>query len=187
MSNRSDGTLVKGPGRHTGTFFIVEAVVLLVLGGIAIFLPLLAGIAITLFLGWVLLFAGLIGLISTFATRHMPGFFWSLVSALLALTAGAFLIVAPSRGLFSITLVLIAFFFADGLVSVLYALSHRRQLSGRWEWGLTSGLITILLAVVILSGLPASAAWALGLLVGLDMVLAGSSLLAMGLALNSVS
>jgi uncharacterized membrane protein HdeD (DUF308 family) len=173
-------------GRRSGTFLIVEAIVLLLLGGVAIFMPLLAGIATTIFLGWLLLLAGFVGLISTFGTRGVPGFVWSLLSALLALGAGILLIIAPARGLFSVTLVLIAFFFADGLMSILFSLSHRAQLVGRWEWILASGVITVALAVIILLGLPASAAWALGIIIGVDMVMAGSSLLAVGSTLRTL-
>jgi uncharacterized membrane protein HdeD (DUF308 family) len=173
-------------GRRSGTLLIVEAIVLLLLGGLAIFMPLLAGIATTIFLGWLLLLAGIVGLISTFGSRGLPGFVWSLISALLALGAGILLIAAPVRGLFSVTLVLIAFFLADGLMSVLFALSHRSQLVGRWSWMLASGLVTIALAVIILLGLPSSATWALGIIVGVDMVMAGSSLLAFGTALRAL-
>jgi uncharacterized membrane protein HdeD (DUF308 family) len=171
---------------RSGMFFILEAAVLAVLGILAIFLPLLAGIAITVFLGWLLLLGGAIGTISAIATRDMPGFSWSILSALLALVAGAFLIAAPLRGLLSITLILSAFLFADGIVSALFAVSHRGELHGRWGWMLTSSLVTILLAVIIVVGLPRSATWALGLIVGIDMVMAGSALLAVGVAVRTV-
>jgi uncharacterized membrane protein HdeD (DUF308 family) len=177
---------LRDAGRRAGTFLTVEAIVLLLLGAVAIFMPLVAGIATTIFLGWLLLLGGVVGLISTFGSRGMPGFVWSLLSALLALFAGILLISSPVRGLFSVTLVLIAFFLADGLVTVLFAISHRAQLIGRWTWILTSGVVTIVLAIIILAGLPTSAAWALGIIIGVDMVMAGASLLAMGSTLRTL-
>jgi uncharacterized membrane protein HdeD (DUF308 family) len=177
---------LRDAGRRAGTFLLVEAIVLLLLGATAIFLPLVAGIAITVFLGWLLTLAGIVGLISTIASRGMPGFAWSLISALLALGAGVLLVASPARGLFSITLVLVAFFLADGVMTILYALSHQDQLGGRWSWMMASGVATVVLAALVLFGLPASAAWALGIVVGVDMVMAGSSLLALGSTLRTL-
>ena len=63
----------------------------------------------------------------------------------------------------------------------MYALDHRQQLSGRWGWMLVSGLIDLVLAAMILVGLPGTAAWALGVLVGINMIFGGTALIAMGL------
>ena len=67
----------------------------------------------------------------------------------------------------------------------MYALDHRQQLSGRWGWMLVSGLIDIVLAGMIFAGLPGTAAWALGLLVGINMIFGGTALIAMGLHARS--
>jgi uncharacterized membrane protein HdeD (DUF308 family) len=64
----------------------------------------------------------------------------------------------------------------------MYALEHRRELSERWTWMLFSGLLDILIAGMIISGLPGSAGWALGLLVGINLVFGGASLIGMALA-----
>ena len=77
---------------------------------------------------------------------------------------------------------LIAFFIIEGIVSIMYAIEHRSQLTGQWVWMLVSGIIDIILAVIILSGLPGSAFWALGLLVGINMVFGGAALIAMAIA-----
>jgi uncharacterized membrane protein HdeD (DUF308 family) len=84
-------------------------------------------------------------------------------------------------GAVSLTLLLIAFFVIEGVVSVMYALEHRRELSGRWEWMLISGLIDLVLAGIIFAGLPGTAAWALGVLVGVNMIFGGAALVAMAL------
>ena len=111
--------------------------------------------------------------------RGAPGFVWSIVSALLGIAAGVVLLIWPLSGVFSLTLVLIAFFAIEGVASILFALDHRRELSGRWGLMLVSGIIDLVLAGMIFAGLPGSAAWALGLLVGINMVFGGVALIAM--------
>jgi uncharacterized membrane protein HdeD (DUF308 family) len=75
-----------------------------------------------------------------------------------------------------------AYFLAEGVVTIMYALEHRRELSGRWSWLLVSGVMDLLIAFIIVAGLPDSAQWAIGLLVGINLVLGGASLVGMALA-----
>jgi len=130
--------------------------------------------------GIILVVLGL-GAISTFWMRQAPGFWWSLVSAILAIVVGIVLLLWPLTGVLSLTLVLIAFFVIEGVASIMFALEHKRELSGRWEWMLASGIIDLILAAIIIAGLPGTAAWAIGLLVGINMVFGGSALIAMAL------
>src|SRR5665213_3547386 len=81
--------------RHWVTF-LIEGVVLLVLGAAAIVVPPVATLAVSIFLGWLLLISGAVGLISTLLMRNAPGFWWSLVSAILGILAGAALIGWPA-------------------------------------------------------------------------------------------
>ena len=161
--------------------YLVEGAVLVVLGLIAIAIPPLATLAATILLGWLFLVSGAIGLVTTFWMRAAPGFWWSLVSALLALAVGVMLLAAPLQGALSLTLVLIAFFVIEGVASIMFALDHKRELSGRWGWMLASGVVDLLLSAMILAGLPSTAAWAIGLLVGINMVFGGTALVAMAL------
>jgi len=92
------------------------------------------------------------------------------------------LLLWPISGTISLTLVLIAFFIIEGIVSIMYAIDHRNQLSGQWGWMLLSGIIDLILAAIIFAGLPGTAAWALGLLVGINMLFGGAALIAMALA-----
>ena len=77
---------------------------------------------------------------------------------------------------------LIAFFVVEGIVSIMYAIEHRNQLTGQWGWMLVSGVIDLILAVIIFLGLPGTAFWALGLLVGINMLFGGAALIAMAMA-----
>jgi len=138
-------------------------------------------LAVTILLGWLFLVSGILGLITTFWMRHAPGFWWSLLSAVLGIIVGAVLLASPLTGAFSLTLVLVAFFLVEGAVSIMFALDHKRELSGQWGWMLVSGIIDLGLAIMIFAGLPSTAAWAVGLLVGINMIFGGSALIAMAL------
>jgi len=162
--------------------FLVEGIILSLLGIAAILLPPLASLFVAIFFGWLLFIGGVVGFVTTLIGRHAPGFWWSILSSLVAIIAGALLFGWPGGGVLSLTVVLTAFLFADGILTILLALEYRRALHGRWVWLLTNGLIDLLLAAVIFVGLPASAAWAIGIIVGVDLLFGGMSLIAMSLA-----
>ena len=162
--------------------FLIEGIVLVILGVIAILVPLIATLALTILVGWLFLISGIVGLVTTFWARHAPGFWWSLISAIIGILAGLALLVSPVVGALSLTLVLIAFFIIEGVASIMYAVDHRRRLTGSWGWMLVSGIIDIILAGIILAGLPETAVWALGLLVGINMLFGGGAMIAMALA-----
>jgi uncharacterized membrane protein HdeD (DUF308 family) len=158
--------------------FLVEGIILVILGILAIFIPVLATIGFTIFLGWIFVISGIAGLITTFGARQAPGFWWSLLSAILGIAAGIVLLIWPLTGAVSLTFVLIAFFIIEGVLSIMYALEHKRELTGQWGWMLFSGIIDLILAGIIFAGLPGTAFWALGLLVGINMLFGGASMIA---------
>ena len=162
--------------------FLFEGILLSVLGLAAIIAPLIASLAFTIFLGWMFLISGIAGLAMTFWARQMPGFWWSLISAVLGIVAGIVLLARPVQGVLTLTIVIGAYFLAEGVTTIMYALEHRRELSERWNWLLFSGVLDILIAAMIIAGLPGSAEWAIGLLVGINLLFGGSSLIGMALA-----
>jgi uncharacterized membrane protein HdeD (DUF308 family) len=113
--------------------------------------------------------------------RNAPGFWWSLLSALIGIGAGLALLISPVAGALSLTLILVAFFFVEGAASIMFALDHKRELSGRWGFMLASGIIDLILAGAVLLMLPGAAVWVIGLMVGINMVFGGSALIAMAL------
>lgn len=173
--------------KQYSTLFIVEGAVLVILGVLAIAVPPVATIAATIVLGWLFLVSGVLGLVTSFVARGAPGFLWAVISAIVAIAAGVILIASPIQGALSLTFVLIGLFLFQGIATVMYAIEHRRELSGRWGFMLASGIITLLLAAMIIAGLPGSAAWALGLLVGIDMLFGGFALIAMALAARNAA
>ena len=174
--------------RHRG-LFLFEGIMLTVLGVIAVLVPVVASFAATVFFGWILLLSGVVGLFTTFRGRHVPGFWWSLLSALVGITAGVLLLAWPTQGLFSLTSVLIAFLWVEGAITIFYALEHRTG-PGRWGYVLASGIVDLTLGIILFAGLPGTAAWAIGLLIGINMFFGGWSLILMALSTttdNSVS
>lgn len=167
--------------------FLIEGIVLLILGLFAIVIPNVATLAVEIFIGWVLLLSGVVGLISTFRMRNAPGFGWSLLSAVIAIAAGVILLAWPLSGVLSLTLILTAFLTIEGVASIMMALTHRRGFSARWALLLVSGLVDLILAALIVLHLPATAAWAIGLLVGINMVFGGSTLISMALQARSLA
>jgi len=178
--DRFQSAVAKSLHEHWGVF-LIEGIILVILGAAAILVPPLATLSVAIFLGWLFLISGIVGLITTFRMRHAPGFVWSLVSAVLGIVAGLVLIAFPASGALSLTLVVIVFFVIEGVATIMYALEHKRELSGRWGWMLVSGIVDLFLAAVIFAGLPVSAAWAIGLLVGINMMFGGLALIMMAL------
>jgi len=164
------------------TLFVAEGVVLIVLGFAALILPVLASIGIALLLGWSLFLGGILGMVTTFFGRHAPGFTWSLLSSLAAIVAGGMLFLWPAIGTLSLTLILTVFLVADGVVTIMIALAHRRALHRRWYWLLVNGVLDLVFAAIIFVALPASAFVVVGIIVGIDLVFGGTSLVVLTLA-----
>jgi uncharacterized membrane protein HdeD (DUF308 family) len=162
--------------------FLFEGILLAILGLAAMIVPPLASLAVTIFLGWMFLVTGVAGLVMTYWARAMPGFWWSLISAALAVLAGGILLARPMQGVLTLTIVVGVYFLAEGVATIMYSLAHRRELSGRWSWLLVAGLMDILIAFFIIAGLPGSAGWAIGLLVGINLLFGGATLIGMALA-----
>ena len=178
---------VTGALRQHWKFFLIEGIVLLVLGVIAVCVPPLATVAVEVLIGWLILMSGVLGLVMTFQTRGSPGFGWSLLSAIVGIAAGIVLLAWPLSGVFSLTVMLAIFLVLEGIVSIMYALAHRREKTSRWELMLLSGIVDLILAVLILAGLPGTAAWAIGLIVGINLLFGGLALIGLALQARGVA
>src|SRR5712675_1856441 len=162
--------------------FLIEGILLSILGLAAMIVPPLVSLAVTIFLCWMFLISGIGGLVVSYWARHLPGFWWSLISAALAVLAGMILLARPIQGVLTLTIVVGAYFLAEGVATIMYALEHRRELSSRWSWLLIAGLMDIVIAFLVIAGLPGSAEWAIGLLVGINLLFGGTTLIGMALA-----
>jgi len=157
--------------------FLIQGVVMAILGLLAMTVPVIATLAVETFAGWLFLVGGLVGLLGIFTARNIPGVLWTLVSAAIALLAGLFLIWHPLAGILSLTVALAAFFAAQGIVQIFAAFEQRRVLPESWMWTLVTGLANLILAAIITMGWPGTAVWTLGLLVGINLFLSGLALI----------
>jgi uncharacterized membrane protein HdeD (DUF308 family) len=171
---------------HRGRRRLMTAgVLLLVLGAVAIIVPAVASVAIAIFVGWILLIASAFDLANAMAVEHGGRKALRLVLALLTFIAGIYLLVAPLDGVFTLTVVLVIWFMATGTARVIIGIAER----GLPGWGMTilSGSISIALGVLIAEELPSSADWAIGLIVGVDLLFSGTLLTSLAYRLRSLA
>jgi len=168
-------------GQHWWTY-LAEGILLIVLGIAAIIVPIVASVAFAFLVGIILLIAGGAGAVHALAKPRAPGFGWALLSALITIIAGLLLIGWPVAGAFSLTIVLAAYLFAEGVASIGYAWMHRDHIDRGWAWMLFNGIVDWIMAAVIIWVLPTVfvALWALGLFIGIDLIFGGVSLARMG-------
>src|SRR5713226_5209631 len=107
---------------------------MIVLGALAIVAPVLATLAVDVYVSWLFLFSGTIGLVAMFSARNVPAFLWTLVTALLSVAVGVLLLWQPIEGVLSLTIVLTAFFIVEGIFQTVTALIYREGIPGSWGW-----------------------------------------------------
>jgi uncharacterized membrane protein HdeD (DUF308 family) len=171
--------------RNHSTWFIVYGILLALLGLFSIALPGIATLAVTLMIGWLLLLGGAFGVVAVFsAGRTVPAFWWHLLTSIVYILAGLALLVRPLAGIITLTIILAAYLLAGGVMRIMQSLGYRAHIPGAWGWVLFSGIVDIVLALIIMSGLPGTAAWVLGLLVGINLLMMGVSMVMVALAVR---
>ncbi|WP_172292221.1 HdeD family acid-resistance protein [Pseudoruegeria sp. HB172150] len=161
--------------RQGKRWFTGLGVVLLILGIIALIFPLAVGITLKVLFGWILIVAGAINLWHAFQTRTWGSTIWNAIIALISLAAGVYLAFFPMTGLIAITFVLGLTFAAQGVFECIMAFQNRKTRG--WGWLLASGLASVVIGLLLLLGLPGTAQWAIGVLVGIHFVTSGLSLI----------
>jgi len=153
--------------------FLFQSVVMIVLGVLAFAAPAVATLAVDIYIGWLFLISGVVGLVAMFSAKNIPAFLWSLITAALSAVAGVLLVWKPVEGALSLTLVLAAFFVIEGVFQCVTSIAYRDVMRGSWGWMLFSGIADLALSAIIILGWPGTAAWALGLLVGINLITSG--------------
>lgn len=148
------------------------AILMIVLGFIAIAFPFFATVATTLTFGWIFTFAGIAQIIYAFQSRGAGQVVWKLILGCLYFLAGIFVIVNPLEGAFAFTFVLGITIFVQGAIQVSLAFRMRR-ISPNWGWMLVSGMIGIIFGTFVWSNSPLSAAWLIGILIGTNLLFDG--------------
>jgi len=156
--------------------FFGQGIIMTILGILAVIWPQLSTVAVDVYIGWLFLLSGVVGLLTMFFAPSVSAFFWSLFTAALSLFVGVLLLWHPTEGAISLTLVLIAFFVAEGIFQIAASLSYRAAFPDSWGWMLTSGIADLILVGVMVAGWPGTASWALGLIVGVNLVTSGIAL-----------
>ncbi len=168
-------------------WFKVYGVVLIILGIASILLPGIASLAASIMVGWLLVAGGVFGLVSAFsAGAKAPGFWWNLLTAALYLIAGIILLVNPIAAVLTLTIVLAAYLLATGAMKVVMAFHYKNAIPKAWLWVLFSALVDIVLGVIIVAGLPGTAIWVIGLMVGINLLFTGVALLVSAFYCQSV-
>jgi len=168
------GIVKKGWG-----WFLALGLALVVLGILAISMPLFATLAIELLIGWLLIAAGIMEIISAIGSQRGGSLFWSLLWGALYLAVGAMLLADPLRGILTLTALLAILLLAEGALKIVLSIMYRSM--GNWGWTLFSGLLSIALGCLIWARWPSDAAWVIGLLVGIDLILGGWAMMLLGI------
>ena len=159
---------------------IALSVLMIVAGFLAILIPQVAGIAVNLVVGWLLVFSGVAHLVFAWQSRHNRGFIWELLLGVLYFFVGGYLLINPILGLVSLTLALSLYLFMEGILEFVLSF-WLRSVPGA-GWILFDGIVTVILAFLIWRTWPWSTEWAIGTLVGISMVFSGVSRLMLSLS-----
>jgi uncharacterized membrane protein HdeD (DUF308 family) len=163
---------------------MTTGVVVSILGIAAIAVPSVASVSVTIFIGFMLLFAGIATGVSAFRAATASGGILSGLLALLMIVAGVDLLVQPESGTITLTFVLALWLFLSGIVRIVWAVRARAVIDNV-GWVIVSGGLSIVLGLLIANHLPSSAAWAIGLLVGIELLSAGAALVFFALAVKN--
>ena len=166
--------------------FLAQGVIMMILGVLAMIWPQISTVAIDIYIGWMFLLSGIMGLATIFLAPSVSAFLWSLLTAALSLGVGVLLLWHPVEGTVTLTLALIAFFIAEGIFQIAAAVRYRDAFPDSWGWMVTSGIADLILAGLLISGWPGTAVWALGLIAGVNLMTSGLAITMAALAGRSL-
>ncbi|MGD0680402.1 MAG: DUF308 domain-containing protein [Terracidiphilus sp.] len=156
------------------------SVVMIILGFLAIILPFATGIVISALVAWLIVLSGIACLASAFAGRNARAFFWRMLIGIVYIAGGGWLAFHTKIALESLTIVLAAIFFTEAALEIARFIQlHAYKGSG---WILFDAIVTLLLAGLILLPWPSSSAWAIGTILGINLIISGFTLLMYSLA-----
>jgi uncharacterized membrane protein HdeD (DUF308 family) len=176
---------VRADVRKATNWSIVFSALMIVSGIFALIVPSISGIAVTLVVGWLLLVSGAFHLGFAWRASHAGMAVWETLIAILYGAIGAYMLMNPVLGLEALTLALATYLVLEGIVEFILAFTLR-PLPGS-GWLLADGIVTLLLAVLIGRGWPATSAWVVGTLVGLSMFFNGLTRLMISVAVRHVT
>jgi len=173
----AEGTWLDEAKKNSG-FLIFLGVMTIIFGVLAVGAPLITGITVAVMVGFLLLFMGVARIVHAFKSGQWGTGIWGTIIGLLAVIAGLMTIFRPMVGLMSLTLFLAAYFFVDGVCEIIAAFKIKPDQG--WGWLLFNGIIAVLLGAMIWRQWPVSGAWAIGILVGIHILMTGWSMIILG-------
>ncbi len=183
MATANPAQGLRGPAetakKITG-WFIGFAVLFIILGILAIAEPMVAAVAVALLVGWLLIFGGVAHLVSAFGGGGAGRVIWQVLIGIVYLAGGFYFLTHTLMGVGTLTLLLAGIILAEGVLEIIAYFKTRS--SGGSSWLLINGLITLLLGGLIWFHWPSSSVWAIGTLLGVNLLITGISRLMFGLA-----
>jgi uncharacterized membrane protein HdeD (DUF308 family) len=190
MSNTAEIRLARRVLRHeleaikgNWGWILALGIVLIIVGTLAVAMPLVASLATALVLGWLLLMGGIAQLVGAFWTRDWSGFFLSLLIGVMYLVLGLMFLRAPVKAELMMTLLLACGLIIGGLFRIIGSLMYQFP---NWGWTLVGGAINLVLGLLIWQQLPEAALWVIGLFVGIDMIFTGWTWVMLSLAVKNL-
>ncbi|MFH5801899.1 HdeD family acid-resistance protein [Haladaptatus sp. CMAA 1911] len=159
---------------------VIAGAIIVVLGVLAILFPFFAGISISVLFGALLVVGGIVHVGHAFSAGSFWGVIWQILLGILYGIVGIMFLANPVVGLTSLTILAIAFFIVDGVLEIGWAVTGRGN--RRWMWLLASGILSLIVAGLLWVGFPATAVWAVGLLLGVNLLFTGFSMVMLGRA-----
>jgi len=174
----TQGPVIKAARTFSG-WLIVAAILFIVLGVFAIIEPAVAGLGVALLVGWLLIFGGISHFVSAFEGGGAKRVIFQVLAGIVFVIGGYYFITHPLLALGTLTLLLAAVIFAAGVCEIVtYFRLRSEQASG---WMLFNGIVALILGALIWLHWPSSSVWAIGTLVGVNLLLTGVTRLMVGL------
>jgi len=171
--------------RQASTASLLWGVLLIVFGMAAVAAPFAAAVAINVAVAWLIVLAGVVHLILGFRAHGAGGLIWKVLVGLAYMFFGAYLNVHPVLGVATLTLVLASLFLVEGVLDILLFFQMRSMRGSSWI--LIDGVVTLLLGLMIYMQWPSSAAWAIGTLVGVSLIISGLTRVMLSLTVRKVA
>jgi len=180
----ADAAWMEEAKKNSG-FLIFLGVVTVIFGVVAIGSPLITGVAVSVFVGFLLLASGVTRIVHALKSKQWGTGFWGTIIGLLGVAAGLLMIFRPMVGLVTMALLLAFYFLVDGVCEIIAAFKIKPDRG--WGWVLFNGVIAVLLGLMIWRQWPVSGAWAIGLLVGIHILMTGWSMIILGTGARRVA
>ena len=160
----------------TTTITNITGIIFIILGALSIAYPFYSSLGIETLFGALFLIGGIFHIFGAFEDKQRVGYVWNFIVGVLYIVAGVYLLSHPLIGLLYLTILLIALFFVQGILTIIFGFQQRKY-AQHWIWSVISGVLTLCIAILLTLTYPISSLWVFGLLVGINLVIFGTSIL----------